>query len=90
MKRILIASIAAIAFAGTAAAQEAPVHYGDYGASVENSFNATSQTPNSQTHLLSTPPPILVSLAQTFSPSLTPAPATALSSTTLVATPHRL
>ena len=46
MKRILIASIAAIAFAGTAAAQEAPVHYGDYGASVENSFNATSQTPN--------------------------------------------
>ena len=46
MKRILIASIAAIAFAGTAAAQEAPVHYGDYGTSVENSFNATSQTPN--------------------------------------------
>ncbi|MCC0037671.1 MAG: hypothetical protein H6893_01600 [Brucellaceae bacterium] len=48
MNKIVLAAAAAIAFTGVAAAQEAPVFVGNYGAAVENSqmINATKADPS--------------------------------------------
>lgn len=43
MKRILIAAAATVAFAGIAAAQEAPVYTGNYGAAVTQSLRSHSE-----------------------------------------------
>ena len=43
MKRILIAAAATVAFAGIAAAQEAPVYSGNYGPAVTQSLRTQSE-----------------------------------------------
>lgn len=48
MKRILLATIAAVSFAGVAAAQEAPVLQGNYDAAVLNLHNGNGQIVRSQ------------------------------------------